>query len=581
MLTHNMALPNEEAPIRMKSFTFALFAFTFALFSPGVSHAASLYFFPESAVKTAGADFTVSVYANSSDQSMNAVSGVIEFPPDRLEVVSLIKTNSIVNVWVQEPSFSNQDGRIRFEGVVLNPGFQGGTGRLLAITFRPKSAGTATLKFSSGSILANDGEGTNILRTMGGANYTLKADAQAGFPEKKEEPVAGKQANSPLITSATHPLEEKWYNNKKLQLAWDIPGGTDGVSYALEASPSFQLVPQGKGLISNVQYDVAKFKDGVWYFYLRFHTPSGWGPVGKRMVRMDFTPPTTPSLARLNSDDPTNPRPIYTWESHDAFSGVVKYDVKIGDGNWSEVRLDTDKGYELPLQAPGERQLAVRAFDEAGNYSDAGTVFSVEPIPAPTIEEYSKSFIPRSEALALSGRAIADAAIRLFLRKEGSEAIFETKALGDGSWAAEFNNKLASGEWSLSAIAIDERGGQSLETAPVQVTAVSPWVKAARSAAQVFSVLGFTLITLGTLLGFAYLTFGRSVMYRFQLRHDFTDFKSKVRTELKALEGDLEILKQSGKMDPSVPAFREVEKRLKGELARLVEDVRREAKLLD
>lgn len=550
------------------------------LLMPFGASAANLYFFPESAVKVAGTDFTVSVFVNSSEQAMNAVSGVIDFPVDRLRVVSLSKANSIVNVWVQEPSFSNQDGKIRFEGIALNPGFQGGTGRVLAITFRPTAAGSATLKFSSGAVLANDGEGTNILRTMGGANYTLKADAQAGFPEKKEEVAPVKTIGAPQVNSATHPDEDKWYNSKKLELSWDIPGGTDGVSYALDSSPTFQLVPQGKGLISNVQYDISKFKDGIWFFYLRFHNTSGWGPVAKRAIKMDFSPPTAPTLTRLDGDDMTNPRPVYTWESKDSSAGVARYEIKIADADW--LKADPgENGFALPVQLPGERQLAVRAFDEAGNYSDAGTVFTVRAIESPQLADYSRSFVSPSEKFWAEGTAKKDDIVKVFLRRNEKEVVLEAKTDTEGKWRVEHEGKLGPGEWRMTLLAIDTRGGQSAETDAVTLNIISAWVRLAQAAGKILAIMGLFLVSLGVLLGLIYFTVGKSLLYRFRLRHDFSEFKSKVRTELKALEGDLESLKQNGKIDPNTPGFKEAEKRLKGELATLVEDVRREARNLE
>jgi len=103
---------------------------------------------------------------------VNAAEGVIAFSPEKLEVRSISKAPSVFNLWAQEPSFSNTQGRVSFEGVVLNPGFVG-EGTILTITFRAKTPGTAQWSFSSGSILANDGSGTNVLTSLGTAQFTF------------------------------------------------------------------------------------------------------------------------------------------------------------------------------------------------------------------------------------------------------------------------------------------------------------------------------------------------------------------------------------------------------------------------
>lgn len=162
-----------------------------AIFSVGeAAQAASLYFSPSSGTYGTDRNFSVSVMV-STDQAMNAASGLINFPTDKLEVISVSKNGSIFNLWVQEPSFSNSGavGNVSSEGIVLNPGFIGSAGRILNITFQAKSEGAASVKFVNGSVLANDGQGTNILSRLGTGSYTL----QRGL-----EPKPGPQA-PPLL----------------------------------------------------------------------------------------------------------------------------------------------------------------------------------------------------------------------------------------------------------------------------------------------------------------------------------------------------------------------------------------------
>ena len=82
----------------------------------------------------------MNVLVSSADQSMNAASGVISFPQDKLEVASISKTGSIFTLWVQEPTFSNSAGAVTFEGIVLNPGFMGANGKAITINFKVKAA---------------------------------------------------------------------------------------------------------------------------------------------------------------------------------------------------------------------------------------------------------------------------------------------------------------------------------------------------------------------------------------------------------------------------------------------------------
>lgn len=62
---------------------------------PHIGQAAGLYFSPAAGSYKAQSTFAVDVYVSSADQAMNAASGTISFPQDKLEVVSLSKEGSI------------------------------------------------------------------------------------------------------------------------------------------------------------------------------------------------------------------------------------------------------------------------------------------------------------------------------------------------------------------------------------------------------------------------------------------------------------------------------------------------------
>jgi phage shock protein PspC (stress-responsive transcriptional regulator) len=143
-----------------------------------------------------GDRFTVSVEIQSTRQPINAVSGMLSFPENVVSVVSISKDKSIINLWTREPQIGRNT--ISFEGIVLNPGFQGDNGLVFTVTFQAKSAGTALLNFSEGAILANDGRGTNILATLGSAS--LKVIQGQTFSQYQTVALSGKLPALPVIT---------------------------------------------------------------------------------------------------------------------------------------------------------------------------------------------------------------------------------------------------------------------------------------------------------------------------------------------------------------------------------------------
>ncbi|MCX6800554.1 MAG: cohesin domain-containing protein, partial [Candidatus Falkowbacteria bacterium] len=211
--------------------------------------AATLSFAPSNKSYSLNDDFSVNVYVSSQDQSINAASGRIAFPTDKLEVIGLSKSGSIFSLWAQDPSFSNQGGVIDFEGIVMNPGFKGSSGKILSIKFHAKKDGDANLKFSSGSILANDGKGTNVFSGAKSAKFVFEkvtekiteavktkeaiAAPPTTIPKAEEKPTTEVIVPSPeavTITSVSHSDQNKWYTSHDAEFSWDLPKNTVTVS---------------------------------------------------------------------------------------------------------------------------------------------------------------------------------------------------------------------------------------------------------------------------------------------------------------------------------------------------------------
>ena len=145
---------------------------------------ASLYISPLSENPRALSNFTVTLKADSLGEPINAVKGTLTFPRDRLEIIGISKIGSILNLWVEEPRFSNADGILKFQGGVPNPGFMGSGGTVLHVIFRAKSAGATSLIWKEGEVLANDGKATNILIGLQNLDFFVEEAFAAQAPEK-------------------------------------------------------------------------------------------------------------------------------------------------------------------------------------------------------------------------------------------------------------------------------------------------------------------------------------------------------------------------------------------------------------
>ncbi len=158
---------------RMRALHSILFLLCISVLMPFTGHAATLFMSPASPTIGIGKTITIDIYVANTEESVNAVSGTISFPKELLSAQSVSKKDSALNWWTIEPTLSNALGTIVFEGVALK-GFSGTKEKILSITFKAIDAGTASLLFSAGSVLANDGSGNNVLSVMEGTHITVQ-----------------------------------------------------------------------------------------------------------------------------------------------------------------------------------------------------------------------------------------------------------------------------------------------------------------------------------------------------------------------------------------------------------------------
>lgn len=450
-------------------FCISLFGFGF-FYTPNVE-AASLTIAPVSVSVEEGQNVTLTVSVSSPTEAMNALSGTITFSRNILEVISLSKTNSIVSLWVAEPSFSNSAGTVSFEGVVLNPGYQGSSGKVFSISFKAKTAGTATVSFSSGSVLANDGAGTNISQSLGSATISVTKKATGN-----EAPVASTLDGSatplaPEIDSLTHPDPDGWYSISDATLSWERPRGITGVNILADQKPTTNPGTTSDGLISNYTYKGVK--DGIWYAHLRFRNSAGWGAISHRRFQIDTKKPEDLVIATTTPARETDPFITLDLSARDLLSGIGTFHISI-DGGEEVVLSPTEKEdtlfkaqFRSGVIPPGKHTIVIVAKDLAGNSLTESIDVATIPLLPPKITQYEaeissrKSFTARGETYPLGE-------IDVFFKKEGGDDI-EKKVRADGKGAFTVSATLPTGVYSVSFKVRLENGAESDLSLPISV----------------------------------------------------------------------------------------------------------------
>jgi hypothetical protein len=353
------------------------------LFAGSIAQAASLSFTPASGNYSANQTFTVGVAINSEGAQVNSAQGNISFSPATLQVVSISRDGSPFNLWVEEPTFSNTAGTIKFSGggtAALT-----GTRNIFSVTFRARAAGEATVSARDMRILA--GAGQDVTGTIGTGTYTIAAAAPTPAPAPAPAPAAT-QPSSGLggigagitpqppsnINSPTHPEDDEWYATSTATFTWSVATGIVSIRTSIDESATSTPTEVTTPPIASKTY--TDLEDGIWYFHLAFENRNGWGDPGHRRIQIDTIPPEEFEL-RVEPGDLS--ATLY-FSTTDSGSGIAAYAIEV-NGVQRERLTQNDlvdgERFTLGNLAPGETTFTVIASDLAGNTTSAEAVAEV------------------------------------------------------------------------------------------------------------------------------------------------------------------------------------------------------------
>lgn len=403
----------------MKKFLIILSVFVFSLL-PFTAKAAELYLILDKTEVAEKESLSGTVYVQTGGLPINNAESTIHFPSDLIGVDSVTSSGSIFNIWVEQPSFSNSEGTVYFNGGLPTPGYTGQSGNILRINFRAKKSGVANLSFGSSAVRANDGKGTDVLSQTKGASVNIVKLS----PVKTEEtqtpaPSASGLPKAPVITSDDMPDQNAWYNKSEGSFYWDTPADSKAVSLVLSKSPNTTPSVIYDPPIKNKK--LTELTEGTQYLNARFKNATGWGKIGTRKIQIDLTPPENLVIKTSETEEG-----LVSIEAtaEDAISGVGKYVAYINDKKVAEARAEQGKFTHFNLEPiqTGDYELTVRVYDRAENYAETGTVVKAPEIKAPKITHYPESVKVGSKIEIRGKSPSSDSKVVLWLEEDGKNA---------------------------------------------------------------------------------------------------------------------------------------------------------------
>ncbi len=470
------------------NYKFQVFVLTFLFLFPFSTWAATLSISPNTGVYNAGSNFTVRVIVNTQGKSINAAEGNLKFNPQELSVVSVDRSSSIFNLWVTEPTFSNSAGTINFSGG-LPSGYTGASGNVFNITFKAKSASDARLSLTGGSVLANDGQGTNVLSSMNGGTFTIQPLSTSPTPEVVEYVPPANTPGLPQIISKTHADQQSWYPNKEALLQWTLPAGITQVRTLLDDQPTTIPTKVYEDPISEIR--LTDLPEGVSYFHLQFRNADGWGRVAHYRLAVDSVKPESFTITQIESNDYSNPEQVLKLVTEDKTSGVSRFQIKIDNQEPYEF-VDKDKKAEvtLPRLETGYHAIIIEAFDQAGNSVIATYSFTITAFTKPVFTDFpselNEGVIPVIRGLTKPG-----ALVTVEMQMVGAEpASYTVSADAEGVFSFIPGGSLTKGVYQLTASAEDQYGAKSEKSEMIRIAVQDPgYIQIGSFIVSVLSVL--------------------------------------------------------------------------------------------
>ncbi len=162
---------------------------------PHVAAAQSLFLkVPKTAYET-GDSFQASLVIETGGQSINTVSGLIDIPQDKFQILDVRYGSSVITLWVDKPKIDYGRGVITFAGGIPG-GFNGSAGPLLNFGLKARRVGAGTFTLQDIKVLLNDGQGTEmkgvvvkplVLSVRTPAPMPLSPPAPQAFPPAEQQ----------------------------------------------------------------------------------------------------------------------------------------------------------------------------------------------------------------------------------------------------------------------------------------------------------------------------------------------------------------------------------------------------------
>lgn len=303
-------------------------------------------------------EHSVSIKIFPGGEAINAVKVVLDYDPKKIMVEEIITTRSFCrqDMFI-EKNIDNELGKVSIACGLPNPGFNELYGVVADLDIIPLETGSFDINFGEGTqVLANDGLGTNVLRSAIGGAYQI-----IDYSDSTKNPT-----NLVSVVSSSHPNSNRWYNNREIKMFWDCKNKEAMHVYAFNKSSYF--IPSKDSITKERSMNFTVSSDGIYYFHVASFVDGEIGTINHFKIQIDLTPPVFLNVNASDTVISAGDLVRFEFNSSDSFSGLQS------DHFYVKINNQTFLPVTSPLYAPfpkiGNQDVIIRVFDKAGNYTD-------------------------------------------------------------------------------------------------------------------------------------------------------------------------------------------------------------------
>ncbi len=334
-----------------------------------LAYNSTLSLLPGSGVLNLGEPQRIAIQLTTGGDAINAVQTTVVYDPQKVTITEILTTDSFCQLFPVK-TINATIGEATIGCGLPTPGFSEATGTVAVLSLGLNQAGTVSLGLKDSLVLANDGLGTNVLRSTTGAEYQVTDSLQTTTVLAQG---SGMLTVAPIlsVTSPTHPDPEQWYKSRDVQFVWTA---TSGYQYVYHFDQLPALVPDSSFIAAVSPLTVTAPADGVFYFHMATKKAGVVQSIYDRPVRVDTAPPQTVNLSASQTEIKVGEIVQLVSSGQDDTSGVQSA-FYLREGSGSPLFIGANHSHTF--SDPGEHILVLQAFDNAGNYSEDQIVISV------------------------------------------------------------------------------------------------------------------------------------------------------------------------------------------------------------